>query len=410
MIRYITRHAQVASCEFLEGDAMFTVGEPPISELGREQARLLGERLKNLNFHGKILSSPYLRTLETAEIIAEITDTLIVPYAPMREVCRIQGQLDRYRGCTIEEIRSKFKRIDPTSELEYPWWTQEAETQEMLRDRVMSGYARACEMYKDEDILFVGHGASAGMLVYMLDIPAQRRSTVYNCSLSAVDPDNPGFRPFKYDTSHMPYEITTHNFVHRETHDTEFFAKPYDKEIELPDLSGFERKLLHIGDTHSDCYPYYKALIERVKPDIILHTGDMADEVKVGRIPSTQYEYLTKTKVLIDIMKDSGAQLIIVPGNNDMAGEIEKMAPDAKVCERNTLLTIDGVQCRVGHEVARMTFDMPYAFYGHGFTGEEWSYEQNENTEFRRFNVIWGAYVCDLKNGKYVRIETPELR
>lgn len=408
MIRYVTRHGQVVNGKFIGGDDMYPEGELPLSELGREQARLLGERLKELGFHGKIISSPFLRTLDTAEIIAEITDTYVYPFAPMREIFKTQEIADKYHGSTIGEIRTRFKRIATDAELPDVWWESVAETLEMVCERVWRGYLQMCEKFDDEELLFVGHGASAGCLVDMLDIKTTRRSRLYNCSLTAVDPHNPDFKAYKFDTSHMPYEMTTSNFVYREKHDEEHFAKPYERDIVLPDLTDFNgERILHIGDTYSDNYPYYRALIERVKPDIIIHTGDMADEVKVGRIPGTRYEYLSKIRVLLDIMKDSGARLIIVPGNNDLPDEIAKIAPEAEIYPWNTEITLSGVPCRIGHSVRRMDFDRAYSFYGHGLTGETWSYEQNENSEQRRFNVIWGSFVYDLANGKYAIIPLP---
>lgn len=408
MIRYITRHGQVVNWKFISADAMFPEGEPPLSELGREQARMLGQRLKSLGFHGKILSSPYLRTLETSEIIAEITDTLIYPFAPMRELFKTQEQADKYRGSTLAEIRAKFSRIAPDAALDDHWWTPIADIGDSVKARVWPGYLLASEKYKDEELLFVGHGASSCALVGLLGIKADRRSMLYNCSLSAVDPRDPGFKPFRYDTAHMPYEATTNNFIYREENDTEFFAKPYEGELALPDLAAFTgERILHIGDTHSDYYPYYKALIEAVKPDIILHTGDMADEVKVGRIPGTRYEYLSKIRVLLDIMKSSGARLIIVPGNNDLPDEIARIAPEAEIYPVNTEIALSGVPCRIGHQVSKMTFDAPYCLYGHGLTGETWSYEQNEDAAIRRFNAMWGSFVYDLANGRYARVPLP---
>ena len=411
MIRYITRHGQVANAKFIGGDAMFPAGEPPLSELGREQAKMLGERLRAQNFHGKIISSPYLRTLETANIIAEVTDTYVYPYAPIREIFKTQAQADKYRGSTIEEIRERFSRIAPDAALPYPWWEPVEETGEMVKARVWPGYLCMSEKYKNEELLFVGHGASASGLVGLLGIKADRRSTLYNCSLSAVDPRDPGFKPFRFDTAHMPYEKTTSNFVCREETDAEFFAKPFEGDIALPDLTAFTgERILHIGDTHSDHYPYYRALIERVKPDVILHTGDMADEVKVGRIPGTRYEYLSKIRVLLDIMKSSGARLIIVPGNNDLPDEIARIAPEAEIYPVNTEITLSGVPCRIGHQVAKMTFDKPYALYGHGLTGETWQYERNDGAEHRRFNVMWGSFVYDLAHGRYARVPLPGQR
>ena len=73
MRRFITRHSQIPDGSSYDGGHLFPVGETLISELGREQARLLGIRLREMGFSGVILSSPYVRTMLTAEIIAKET-------------------------------------------------------------------------------------------------------------------------------------------------------------------------------------------------------------------------------------------------------------------------------------------------------------------------------------------------
>jgi len=148
-------------------------------------------------------------------------------------------------------------------------------------------------------------------------------------------------------------------------------------------------------------------LIEEVKPDIILHTGDMADEVKVGRIPGTEYEYISKIKHLLSVMNESGAQLIIVPGNNDLPDEIRRLSPKAEIYPVNTVIEIDGVECRIGHQVMKMTFDRKWAFYGHGLTGETWAPENNAVGSEIRLNVIHGSTVCSLGDGRFFRIPRP---
>ena len=416
MKRYIARHGQVMDYRNKSISHLYPPGDILLSELGQEQARLLGIRLREMGFHGRIISSPYRRTLHTSEIIARETGCLITPYAPIREMILSEEHAQEFCGLTMEQIRELYDFIDPKAELVYPWWREKevparVETIEEVVARVARGYAEIDEKYPDTELLFVGHGASAGSLVGILEIPEKHNihSMNFNCSLSMIDPADPNVASLRYDTAHLKYEITTSNYLTREEFDTKHFTKEYEQEIVLPEgiaeIRG--KKVLHIGDTFSRWYPYYRKLIAMVKPDIILHTGDMADEVKVRRIPGTEYEYITKIKVLLDIMKDSGARLIIVPGNNDLPEEIKKYAPEAEVYPVNTVLTINGEMCRIGHQVSCITFDCDWAFYGHGLTGETWKYENNVPGQPCRFNVIWGSFVYALEDGKFFRIPLP---
>ncbi len=186
------------------------------------------------------------------------------------------------------------------------------------------------------------------------------------------------------------------------------YPDPIELPPELYTIKG--KRVLHIGDTESRYYPYFKKLIEEVKPDVIIHTGDMSDEVKVGRIPGTKNEYISKIKVIAGAMRESNARLIVVPGNNDLEADIKTILPEAEVLPVNSIVEIDGIECRVGHQVNKMSFDRKWHFYGHGFTGEEWEYEMNlVRTDIRRFNACLGAFVCSPSEDIFALIKLPKL-
>ena len=179
---------------------------------------------------------------------------------------------------------------------------------------------------------------------------------MFNCSLSYVDPEAKKSKRVYCDTTHLPYAMTTSNFMYKKDFDTEAMEKEFAGEITLPDwVSSIKRRILHIGDTESQSYPFFRALIKAVKPHVIIHTGDVADEVKVGRIPSTREEYLHKIKVMCDMMASSGAEeLIVVPGNNDLECEIAALLPTARIVKAGKTVTIDGVECQLSHSAAKI--------------------------------------------------------
>lgn len=409
MLRLITRHGQVArGTKFINGH-LFPLGEVPLSDLGREQAKLLGERLKQEGFQGKILSSPFMRTMETANIVAGILGLKVIPFPPLREMFFNEESKNHFQGRTKEQLCELYENVDKECELEYPWWTSKVENIEELEQRVLDGVKLAEEMFPDEPILYIGHGASVHGLSRAYAIQKTVPDFLYNCALSYCDNSDVNFKKVHCNTDHIPYEKTTSNFLTREEFDREYFNAPYEKEIEIPNaihqIKG--TKILHIGDTHSLDYPYYKKLIQIIKPDIILHTGDMADEVKVGRMPEKRYEYLTKIEWFTNMLNESGARLIIVSGNNDLTDEIRKMLPTAEIYPINTSINIDGIACKIGHQVLQMTFDEEWSFYGHGLTGETWRYEQNPKTGAKRFNACNHSYVVCLTENAFYRIDKP---
>lgn len=232
------------------------------------------------------------------------------------------------------------------------------------------------------------------------------RVEIYNADGRCIMLTNPIYIA---DPDYYVGDIATERVV---ANDTLKVTGKYLPEINIPSTaSEIKRtKLLHIGDTASREYPYYKKMIEAVKPDVILHTGDLSDEVKVGRIPGTKNEYISKIKVLADMLNSSGARLIIVPGNNDLPADIGKLFPTAEVLDPNSITVIDGVECRVGHMVHKITYDKLWHFYGHGFTGEEWDYSYNEAGKPCRFNACLGSFICSLAEDKFCIIPLPKIK
>ena len=348
MVRYIATHGQAAQ------------DEKTLTALGKEQARLLGEHLRSLEFCGKILCAEGV-ALQTAQIIAEVTGAQVVPFAAFNATAK--GD---------------------------------------LHQRVMLGYRRVLEEYPCEALLFLVHGECAEELIDIFIKKRKLNTRQYDCALSTIYPTK-YIAPVLYDTSFLPYAKTTLGAKTREECDLAYWGEDFKKEVRVPDLSDLSgERVLHIGDTESFAYPYYRKLFEILRPDVILHTGDIADEVKIGRDPTLLYEYAVKTKVILNMMKETGARTVIVIGNHDVAEVVRDLAPYAEVYEPGSEVVISGEACRLGHQVKTMTFDRKYCMYGHGMAGEVWRNDLNLPGESCRFNVAFGSYVYDLKQGKFV--------
>lgn len=403
---YITRHGQVASEENY-GDEQFPAGDPPLTELGRAQAARLADYMHHIGFCGKLYTSPYAMTMETAEIIADKTGSAIVPTAFMREIMKTDRASETFHGMTLEQMRRRFRYVDAAADFPYPWWSTYADTEEDVLARVGKGFL---ELNLNEDAMFVGHGASAGHLISFLNIPQKAGRQLYNCSLSVLDTENKNNCQYM-DTAHLPYKMVGQNTVMKSASDSERLRRVMERGITVPReiTESKSLKLLHIGDTSSYTYPYYKELISKVKPDIILHTGDLVDEVKAGRMIYTEEEYETGLLQILYILKHSGAKKIyIVPGNNDLTEQIKKHATFAQVLSPNTQLEICGITCTLAHAWYEVTTESQWFFYGHGLTGEAWTPDMNDVNGVCRFNAIWGPRVILLPEKQMLKWSRPE--
>ena len=218
MIIHVTRHAQPAPYVPKPGnDPQIPPGDKDISELGTRQAQWLGERLIELGFKGMIHSSPYHRTMQTAQVVADVIDAQILPEIAIQEYVPNPG-LPGGRGQTIEHIHGRYSRVVPSATMPYPWFFTGPEQQPEVQARVKPFIDRIVSEQK-EDVLLVGHGATIwACMSVIIDLgevvgEVPEAGTGWNCSLSSyeVTPDLSTRVMRLFDVSHMPDESVTSN-------------------------------------------------------------------------------------------------------------------------------------------------------------------------------------------------------
>ena len=136
MIIRLARHGQPALEDMPKGaNFEFPDSDYVLTPLGREQARLLGEHLKKCNFNGKVISSPYARTMETASIAAAVCGLAVTPDPGLQEM-RFYPE-PPCPGLTLEEMRASYPNIAPDAVLKHPWMVEKGpEEVQDVRDRV----------------------------------------------------------------------------------------------------------------------------------------------------------------------------------------------------------------------------------------------------------------------------------
>ena len=76
--------------------------------------------------------------------------------------------------------------------------------------------------------------------------------------------------------------------------------------------------MLHISDTPSQFYPELSRIIAIIKPMYIVHTGDLADDIKIELSPSLLTKYRYESKKLLKILNSSTAKEVYISlGNHD---------------------------------------------------------------------------------------------
>lgn len=394
---FITRHGQVLPDEYYDSDADFPVGNPDLTPLGRQQAQCLAGYLREQGFHGVIYASPYRRTMETAEVVAQAVDCPIVVLPCIRE--RVKE-----RGCFVLDPPEELLQRYPHTQRRDALWTEplsddEPEEYSDVVRRVRAGVAG---LPVQGDVLFVGHGSSVAALMAALRIP-MTTATRWNCSLAIRDGKTGKVRP--YVDGFIPPEWRTSNRVS--------MAEEQQKGMEyrIPNAAALSRKgkckVLHIGDTLTRNYAFYRQLIETVDPDIILHTGDLADEVKAGRCETDRAVYPEKIRPLMDALLSFKKPVWIVPGNNDVVGVLSAYEPAVRLLEPDTVLTLEGVRVCMVHRLCDIHQAAEVYLYGHGYSGDDHMLSDNARPGPRYYNACSQSFVHFFGEGKSCQVFDP---
>lgn len=230
---YLIRHGQSAN-NANEEVGRPRVCEPPLTEVGRGQARLVAERLKDLNWarvspgdgeNGlrltRLYASPMLRALETAEAIRRVTDLIPYVWIDVHECGGVWLDSGDGRGPVglsgigRREMQERFPHfVLPAGVREEGWWNRPHEENE-------SAYARAQRVAgelrelgdSDERIGIVSHGGFGSFLIdALLGLPcvAYQRFSQNNTSIARIDFASDGIRlRFSNRTDHLTGEMVT---------------------------------------------------------------------------------------------------------------------------------------------------------------------------------------------------------
>jgi ribonuclease H / adenosylcobalamin/alpha-ribazole phosphatase len=179
------------------------VGDPPLIELGRWQARAAAAELATRGGIERIVSSPLARCRETATIIGSVLGLPVETDDELREV-----DFGSWEGLTFPVVEERWPR-------ELAMWLADTsisppdgESYESLRHRARSAQERIVNRHRGETICVVSHSRPIAMLVAnLLDAPLNSlyRLHVDNGSVSEVDfyDDGPSVLRRYNDTSHL---------------------------------------------------------------------------------------------------------------------------------------------------------------------------------------------------------------
>ena len=178
-----------------------------LSEEGRRQARLIGDRLADTSID-VAYSSDQSRAHETAQHILEGRDVVLNPIPELRE--RGHGL---FEGLTVRERKERYPELFADSLVKNLDFAPTGGETFRGTNRRMAGWAQGfLQEHLNETVLVVGHGGSLrGAIIAWMGFPDEStwRFILANCGLSIIDTytDNAVLRLFN-DVSHLGGSVT----------------------------------------------------------------------------------------------------------------------------------------------------------------------------------------------------------
>lgn len=160
--------------------------------------------------------------------------------------------------------------------------------------------------------------------------------------------------------------------------------------------------VMHISDTPEEIYPYLYQLINRVKPEYLIHTGDMVDNIKLEVNSMLEPDYHRALEGFIENLESSAAgKIYYVSGNHDQKNRIEALTRKGKVLTQGRIV-IEDYGFYINHFFLKEHPLEDYYLYGHSFEPKS----HQEKGEIR-LNGLEAIYLISLKEKGVKKLPYP---
>lgn len=125
--------------------------------------------------------------------------------------------------------------------------------------------------------------------------------------------------------------------------------------------------ILHTSDTPRQIYGWLRSTIQLTEPAYIVHTGDIADDIKLENARQRLIRaYEEAVKAFSRMLGEYINKLYIVVGNHDDEEILKKYLPHATIINRPSCLEIGGYKLFLSHEPTTIpSSDCDFIMFGH---------------------------------------------
>ncbi|MDR1917090.1 MAG: metallophosphoesterase [Synergistaceae bacterium] len=146
----------------------------------------------------------------------------------------------------------------------------------------------------------------------------------------------------------------------------------------IPEMMDGTGKILHISDTPTCMYGYLARLLRRVNPSVVVHTGDLADDIKLEIYPGEAERYRAAARRIVDILAAPHRKVILALGNHDKRDLLPAHSSQFIICDNVIDLTLCGEEFRISHYIG-FILDKParYNLFGHSLKPASFSDDED---------------------------------
>lgn len=175
-------------------------------------------------------------------------------------------------------------------------------------------------------------------------------------------------------------------------------------QIYIPDTFDLEGSyLLHISDTPSAIFGALDGFIKRIKPKVIIHTGDLVDNLKLEIYPSSLDGYKRYVKRLIRMLEKTDSALYYVIGNHDDFDAMYKCVKKGRIINGYEEIFVNDFCFGLTHKPEQIEVNQAdYVLYGHNI-----DLPSNYNTTPKYLNGIEKICLIHLETGEIFTFDYP---
>ncbi len=147
--------------------------------------------------------------------------------------------------------------------------------------------------------------------------------------------------------------------------------------------------LLHISDIPVSYYPFVYRVIQELEPRYLIHTGDLADNIKLENNPQLIDFYITRITPFIHTIEAYPIkEIFLIPGNHDHLPAIQRACGRTQILEEGETILIEDVLINIAHYPWHLSGKANYYLYGHNFDEIPDSQDAIYLNGLNRINII----------------------